>query len=116
MVAERRITIVRSHCRYAEQMEVLLEGIYGYEASNENQIFTAEQFCHHMTIFPAGQFVALDRQRVVGLTVSMRIDFDPEHSFIEPWWTTVNNGWLNHKPALKPRGGSTCVAWSLAAP
>ena len=98
MDAGREITIIRSQARYAEAMQALSETVYGYEASDENQILTAEQFRHHLTIFPEGQFTALDGDRVVGVTVSMRIDFDPANPFIESWWTTINRGWLNHKP------------------
>lgn len=78
-------------------MQALSETVYGYEASDANQIFTAEQFRHHTAIFPEGQFTALDGDQVVGITVSMRIDFDPVSPVIEPWWVTVNRGWLNHK-------------------
>lgn len=98
MVAEREITIIRSQPGYAEQMQVLSETVYGYAASDANQIFTAHQFRHHMTVFPEGQFTALDGDQIIGITASMRIDFDPTHPFIEPWWVTVNKGWLNHKP------------------
>ncbi|HLU11822.1 MAG TPA: GNAT family N-acetyltransferase [Oceanobacillus sp.] len=98
MDAGQEIIIIRSHPRYAEAMQALSEAVYGYEASEENEIFTAAQYRHHIQIFPEGQFTALVGRQVIGLTVSMRIDFDPAHPFIESWWKTVNNGWLNHKP------------------
>jgi GNAT superfamily N-acetyltransferase len=110
MVAERQITIIRSQAGYAEQMQALGETVYGYRACNRNQIFTAEQYRHHVELFPEGQFTALDEDQVVGLTVSMRIDFDPAHPFIESWWKTVNRGWLNHKPDGEwMYGVETCV-------
>jgi GNAT superfamily N-acetyltransferase len=98
MDAGREITIIRSQAHYAGAMQALSETVYGYEASDENQILTADQFRHHLTIFPEGQFTALHGDQVVGVTVSMRIDFDPATPFIESWWTTINRGWLNHKP------------------
>lgn len=98
MVAERKINIIPSHLRCAEQMQALSETVYGYPASDANQIFTAEQFRHHISLFPEGQFTALDGDQVIGITVSMRMDFDPADPFIEPWWVTVNNGWLHHQP------------------
>jgi hypothetical protein len=68
-------------------------------------------FRRHMQIFPEGQFVALEAGRVVGLTASMRIPFDPAHPFIEPWFTTISDGWLyRHDPAAEwMYGVESCV-------
>ena len=77
-----------------------------YETSREQpeDTLTAKHFLHHLEIFPEGQFVALEiqpdgSQRVVGLTASMRIAFDPDHPFIESWHSTIDDGWLHkHDP------------------
>ncbi|MEK7381288.1 MAG: hypothetical protein AAB075_09790, partial [Gemmatimonadota bacterium] len=48
--------------------------------------FRAEQYRRHIEVFPEGQFVALDGERVVGATTTTRLNFDfsnPGHTFAE---------------------------------
>jgi GNAT superfamily N-acetyltransferase len=72
-------------------------GIDPYDPAS--QIFTAEIFRHQQNVFPFGQFVALHGAEMIGLTVSMLLDFDPAQPFIEPWFTTISDGWLQrHNP------------------
>lgn len=55
--------------------------------------FTAEQYRRHIDVFPGGQFVALDGERVVGATTTTRLNFDfsnPGHTFAE----VSGAGWL----------------------
>lgn len=94
------IRIVPTETRYARQMEELTNVVYDLPPGGDTrECLRAEHFRHHVHIFPQGQFVALDGDRVVGLTASMRIDFDPDHPFIEPWPVTISNGWLSrHTP------------------
>jgi len=95
-----RITVERSRPRYVAQMEALQRRVYAMEPDDTDGILLAQHFLHHQAIFPEGQFVALDHGRVVGLTVSMRLAFDPERPFIEPWLETIGGGWLTrHDPA-----------------
>jgi GNAT superfamily N-acetyltransferase len=82
----------------AEAMAALMALVYNAHAEGFEQIFSTEQFRHHIAIFPEGQFTAFHGDRIVGVTVSMRIDFDPAHPFIEPWWQTIGGGWLRHVP------------------
>ncbi|MCA9910565.1 MAG: hypothetical protein KC519_18040, partial [Anaerolineae bacterium] len=93
--------ITRSGAQYAESMEMLQHLVYQTTPQVPQDSMRAEQFRHHMKVFPQGQFVAVDQatNEVIGLTVSMRLDFDPEHPFIEPWHVTISDGWLmRHKP------------------
>ena len=92
------LRVVPSRPEFAERQTALMEFVYGGHASYSEQIFTPAQFRHHLAVFPEGQFVALDGDAIVGLTVSMRIRFDPKHPFIEPWWETIGAGWLRHIP------------------
>jgi len=62
-------------------MEMCHQLAYGYTADEamselDSEALTAAKFRQHLAIFPAGQFIALDKttDRVVGLTVSMRVD------------------------------------------
>jgi GNAT superfamily N-acetyltransferase len=94
-----QIRIVPSAAKYAEQMEDLQHAVYGTTRENPYEVFTAARFRHHLSVFPEGQFVALDGDRVVGLTVSMRAPFDPARPHLDKWWASINDGWLtNHDP------------------
>ena len=74
---DTNIAVVPSSSNYLAQMEQCHQLAYGYtpqQVSSED--LTAEKFRQHLTIFPEGQFMALDQRtdRVVGLTVSMRVN------------------------------------------
>lgn len=105
------ITIVPTLPSQAEQMEDLSHIVYGSTRENPDGTLTAPHFRRHVALFPEGQFVALDGERVVGLTASMRIPFDPANPFIESWHTTISDGWLTrHDPAADwMYGVETCV-------
>ncbi len=107
----RRISIVPSSPRYAEAMQDLMHRVYHTTRANPDGTFTAEQFRRHMQIFPEGQYVALEDGRVIGLTASMRIPFDPAHPFLENWYVTISDGWLtrHHPGAEWMYGVETCV-------
>lgn len=107
----RRISIVPSTPRYAEAMQDLMHLVYRTTRADPDGTFTAAMFKRHMQLFPDGQFIALDAGRVVGLTASMRIPFDPAQPFIEGWYTTISDGWLDrHDPQAEwMYGVESCV-------
>lgn len=92
------ILIVPSSAQNAKQMEALMYLSYGIDPDNPEQVFSAAMFRHQIATFPEGQFSAMDGDLVVGFTASMRMNFDPVNPFIEPWWTTIGEGWLRHVP------------------
>jgi hypothetical protein len=57
-------------------------------------VITASKALCHLSIFPEGQFVAVDTAtaQVIGMTTSMQIDFNPEQPFVESWLTTTDYG------------------------
>jgi ribosomal protein S18 acetylase RimI-like enzyme len=58
----------------------------------------APQYLHHLTVFPAGQFVIGEGGAVVGMTTTMRIDFDFEH-YRHSFEELFAGGWLGrHDP------------------
>jgi GNAT superfamily N-acetyltransferase len=63
-----------------------------------DELFRAPHYRKHIELFPAGQFVALDGEHVVGMTSTIRykIDFEhPEHTFSE----LLEGGWMtSHDP------------------
>ncbi len=110
--ADDYIHIIPSTPSYAHAQESTMSRVYNVDANDPNaEIFTAAMFCHQQRLFPEGQFIALHKGRIVGLTVSMRLPFDPENPFIESWFTTISMGWLHrHDPgAAWMYGVESCV-------
>ncbi len=109
--AKRRISIVPSARCYTEQMEALSHAVYGSTREQPDGTLIAAHFRRHVELFPEGQFVALEAGRVVGLTASMRIAFDPAHPFTESWYETISDGWLTrHDPDAEwMYGVESCV-------
>jgi GNAT superfamily N-acetyltransferase len=87
---------------HAEQLEALQRIVFPNLA--EDELLHAEQYKKHIQLFPEGQFVALDGDKVAGATSSIRYHFDinlqEHHSFYEVmgggWFTThdPNGDWL----------------------
>jgi len=68
---------------------------------DDGERFKAAHYRKHVELFPEGQFVVLDGDRVAGATTTLRLDFDvdhPAHSFAE----IIAGGWLtSHQPEGK---------------
>ena len=64
----------------------------------EDELIRAAHYLRHLEVFPEGQFVITFGGRVIGMTTTMRTNFDflnYHHSFKE----TIGGGWLtNHNP------------------
>ena len=70
--------------RYALALEQLQRDCF--PTLGENELMRAEHFLSHCRLFPEGNFVALCRDRVIGLGSGFLIDFDfdqARHSFQE---------------------------------
>ncbi len=82
---------------HAEQLERLQEIIFPTLAPEER--FKAPHYRKHVELFPEGQIVVLDGDRVVGTTSTIRMKFDfehPGHTFAD----VIQGGWLtSHDPA-----------------
>ena len=78
------------------QLEELQKIVFPTLADDE--LIRAAHYLRHLELFPEGQFVITDGNRVVGMTTTMRSDFDflnYHHTFKE----TIAGGWLsNHNP------------------
>jgi len=95
---DTQIAVVPSSAKYVGQMEMCHQLAYGYTLDaatpqDEAEALTAEKFRQHLAIFPAGQFIALDKatDRVVGLTVSMRVNLNA-HDAAKSWAELTNDG------------------------
>ncbi|MCB0000111.1 MAG: GNAT family N-acetyltransferase [Anaerolineales bacterium] len=69
-----------------------------FATMHPSERISAAQFRHHYKLFPEGNFVALDGDRVVGLGSGFFINFDfddADHTFSD----IIDNGWYNnHDP------------------
>jgi GNAT superfamily N-acetyltransferase len=69
-----------------------------FPALSEDELIRAPHYLRHLQLFPEGQFVITDNGKVIGMTTTMRSEFDfnhYHHTFIE----TIAGGWLtNHNP------------------
>ena len=93
------IIITRSQPEHVEALAILQRIVF--PTLSEAEILTADNYRSHINIFPEGQFVALDGERVVGSTSTLRVNFDlndpttGHHTFNE----TVAGGWFtSHLP------------------
>jgi hypothetical protein len=88
------IVVMPSRAKYAAGIEQLQAEAYQADPHEWDDMMTAEKALNHLEVFPEGQFIALDAEtdKVIGMTVCMRIDFDPAQPFLEPWTTTTDYG------------------------
>lgn len=80
----------------APQLEELQKIVF--PTLSEDELIRAEHYLRHLELFPEGQFVITDKDKVIGMTTTMRSLFnfsDYHHTFKE----TIGGGWLtNHNP------------------
>lgn len=91
------LRIVTIEPRYAKALEQLQRDCY--PTLGEAELMREEHFLSHCQLFPEGDFVALDGERVVGLGSGFLINFDfdaPQHRFRE---IIAEGYYTNHDPA-----------------
>jgi GNAT superfamily N-acetyltransferase len=90
------LVITRTRPEFAEQLGELQKIIFPTLAPEER--FEARHYRKHIELFPEGQLVVLDGERVAGSTSTIRYDFDfdkPGHRFAD----IIEGGWLtSHQP------------------
>ncbi len=83
----------KEHAPALEELQILC-----FPTLDDDQRFKRAHYRKHIELFPEGQFVALDRERVVGMTSTIRMRFDfghVEHTFAD----VIQGGWLtSHEP------------------
>jgi GNAT superfamily N-acetyltransferase len=81
---------------HVAQLEVLQKIVFPSLAADE--LLKAIHYLKHIELFPEGQLVITHGERVVGMTTTMRSNFDfdhCQHTFKE----TIAGGWMtNHNP------------------
>jgi len=81
---------------HALQLEELQKIVFPTLA--EDELIQAKHYLRHLEVFPEGQFVVTDGDKVVGMTTTMRSHFDFEH-YHHTFKETIAGGWLtNHEP------------------
>jgi len=90
------LVIQHMQVSHAPQLEELQKIVFPTLADDE--LIRAAHYLRHLEVFPEGQFVISDGDQVIGMTTTMRTDFDflnYHHTFKE----TIGGGWLtNHNP------------------
>ncbi|MGE0547509.1 MAG: GNAT family N-acetyltransferase [Kofleriaceae bacterium] len=90
------LEVHRTQPQHADRLEQLQMVVFPTLADEER--FKARHYRRHVELFPEGQFCVLDGDRVVGMTSTIRCDFDfdhADHTFAE----IIDGGWLSsHKP------------------
>lgn len=90
----KNIRVIPASAQHVEAMEALQFLIYEATPDDRGDCLTADMFRQHLAVFPEGQFITLDTEtnRIVGITASMRMNFDASRPFIEPWVVTTGYG------------------------
>jgi len=88
------ITVIPAAAGHTEQIQNLAGRAYGVDPKDVVEWFGADQYRSRIAHFPEGQFIALDNAsgRVVGMTSSMRFQYNPEVTFLEDWDRTTGYG------------------------
>ncbi len=90
------LTVLHTRPEHAEQLEALQQICFPTLADAER--FKASHYRKHLELFPDGQFVVLDGDRVVGATTTLRLHFDFEH-IAHTFADIIQGGWLtSHEP------------------
>jgi GNAT superfamily N-acetyltransferase len=90
------LMLLQTQSRHCEQLEQLQ--VDCFPTLDDAQRFKAKHYRRHIELFPEGQFVVLDGDRVVGATSTLRLNFDLEH--VDHTFDEVTaGGWLTpHRP------------------
>lgn len=81
------------HSEALEELQILV-----FPSLDDRERFKREHYRKHIELFPEGQFVALAEDKVVGMTSTIRLDFDFEH-IDHTFADVIQGGWLtSHEP------------------
>ena len=93
---ESGLIVMHARPEHAEQLEALQLVCFPTLADDER--FKARHYRKHLALFDEGQFVALDGDRVVGATATIRMRFDFAH-IDHTFGDVIQGGWLtSHEP------------------
>jgi GNAT superfamily N-acetyltransferase len=91
------VVIVPTEAKHAEQLEALQKVVFPTLSAEE--LMKAEHYYSHLNLFPEGQFVALDGDKVIGMTSTMRYSYDLEHPHHHTFLEVIDGGFMTkHEP------------------
>src|SRR6185295_13626736 len=93
------VVVMQTRPEHAEPLEQLQRDCF--PTLDYAERFKAAHYRKHLELFPDGQFVALDGDRVVGATTTLRLDVDFDHGFDHghTFADIIEGGWLtSHQP------------------
>jgi len=81
---------------HAVELEALQRIVF--PTLDADELILAVHYLRHLEVFPEGQFVITQNDKVIGMTTTMRSDFDFNH-YHHTFKETIAGGWLtNHNP------------------
>jgi 4-aminobutyrate aminotransferase/(S)-3-amino-2-methylpropionate transaminase len=90
------LVVLQSRPEHAPQLEELQR--ICFPTLDDAERFKARHYLKHIALFPDGQFVVLDGDRVVGATTTLRLRFDFDH-VTHTFADIIQGGWLtSHDP------------------
>ena len=90
------LVVMHTRSEHAPQLEELQRVCF--PTLDDAERFKAEHYRRHLDLFADGQFVALDGERVVGATTTLRLHFDFAH-ITHTFADIIQGGWLtSHEP------------------
>jgi GNAT superfamily N-acetyltransferase len=96
-ILDNGILITPTRAEHATQLEALQRKVFPSLA--EDELLHADQYKKHIEIFPEGQFTALDGEKVVGSTSTLRYHYDLSHPQQHTLREVMGGGWLTtHDP------------------
>ena len=85
------LVVMHTRPEHASQLEELQR--ICFPTLDPNERFKAAHYRKHLELFPDGQFVALDGDRVAGATTTLRLHFDFDH-VNHTFADIIQGGWL----------------------
>jgi 4-aminobutyrate aminotransferase / (S)-3-amino-2-methylpropionate transaminase / 5-aminovalerate transaminase len=90
------VIIMQTRLEHADQLEALQRLVF--PTLDDAERFKAAHYRKHVELFDDGQFVALDGERVIGATSTLRLHFDFDH-LDHTFADIIQGGWLtSHEP------------------
>jgi GNAT superfamily N-acetyltransferase len=95
-VLDDGLVVASARPEHADELETLQRIVFPTLADTER--FKAAHYRKHLELFPEGQFVGLDGERVVAATATIRLHFDFAHT-AHTFADIIQGGWLtSHEP------------------
>ena len=90
------LVVLHTRPEHAAQLEELQR--ICFPTLDDTERFKAPHYLKHIDLFPDGQFVVIDGERVVGATTTLRLNFDFDH-IDHTFADIIQGGWLtSHEP------------------